>query len=282
MGDIVRLGHPPQHRALLGSFDDFGWQHAHPFGSDESRRYRIHVHVGRAELHGGSTREAQKCGLARGIVRHPEAGALGLMRAHADDLTVVLAPEDRRHRAYAVEGTRYVGLQDFRPRYGRQPPQGAIVGNARVVDEKMDSAELLLGLGDELLDGVPIPNVAAAGIDFHAHGAERRLREQRLFGDVPPGQVHEAECYVAAEPTELHGNVTPESGGPAGHDDHLATPAFADGLRAGVFEGGPARLRRLVFPGGPMAEAEGWQGHGVRSYEAFRGRARIVIGYPCS
>ena len=61
-------------------------------------------------------------------------------------------------------------------------------------------------------------------------------------------------------------DVPAEAGGASGDDGDLAAPALADRLRAGVFERGPAPLRRLVFPRGPVAETEGWQWHGIRRY----------------
>ena len=76
---------------------------------------------------------------------------------------------------------------------------------------------------------------------------------------------------MAAELAELHRDVPAEAGGPAGHDRDLAAPALADRLGLGLLERGPAALRGLVLPRGPVAEAEGWQWHGLRRYGARDG-----------
>src|SRR5215204_5596215 len=128
----------------------------------------------------------------------------------------------------------------------------------------MDPAEPLPGIGHELVNGIPIPNVAAPGEDLHTHGRQGRFREQRLLGDVPAGEVDEAERHMTAQPAKLQGYMPAQPGGASCHDDDLAAPPFANRLRARVFERSPAGLRRLVFPGGAVAEAEGWQWHGVR------------------
>ena len=134
----------------------------------------------------------------------------------------------------------------------------------------MDPAELLLGLLDELLDRLPVADVAAPGVDLDAHGGERGLGQERLLAHVPARHVHEAERNVAAQPAELHRDVPAEAGGAAGDDGHLAAPPLADRLGPRLLERSPARLRRLVFPGGPVAEAEGWQWHGIRRYGSRR------------
>ena len=137
----------------------------------------------------------------------PNPGPLRLVGADADDLAEVLGPEDRRHRTDAVESAGDVGVQHLGPGLLAQPPERAVVGDAGIVDQEVDPAQLLLGLVDELLHRLPVADVAAPGVHPDAHGRQRGLGQQRLLADVAARHVHEAERHVAAEPAELHGDV---------------------------------------------------------------------------
>ena len=237
-------------------------------------RHRVDVDVGRAQLDRGGAGEAQERRLARGVVGDAESRPLGLVRAHAHDLAVVLAPEDRRDGADAVERAGHVGVQHLAPGVLAQAPERAVAGDAGVVDQEVDAAEPLLGLADERAR--PPPGRArrtARASTLDAHRRQRGLGQHRLLADVPARHVHEAEGDVAAELAELDGDVPSEPGGAPGDDRDLASPARADRLRLRLLERGAAALRGLVLPRRPVAETEGWQGHGLRRYGAPGARA---------
>src|SRR3954447_20490075 len=266
VGDIVGLRDPPEHRAFLGSLDHLRGKHPHSLSANEPGGHRIDVHIGRAQLHRGRAGESQQRRFAGGVVGHPEAGAFGLMGAHAHDFPKVLGPKDRGYRPYTIEGSSDIGLQHFGPRFLREAPEGAVVRDAGIVDQKVYPAQPLLGFLHELLDRSPIPDVAALGVDLNARSPESGLGQQSLLADIASRHADEAERHMASQPAELHADVPTKSSGSSGHDDHLAAPPPYDGLRTRLLDGGTGSLRCLVLPRGPVTEAERWQWHGGRSY----------------
>src|SRR5262249_37203816 len=135
-------------------------------------------------------------------------------------------------------------------------------------------AQPLLGLAHEPLDRVAIAHVALDCEHAHAHRREGGLGEQRLLAHVAARHVDEAESDVAAQLAELDRDVTAQAGGAPGHDRDLPAPPPGHRLRLGLLERGSASLRALVLPRGPVAEAEGWQGHGLRRYGSLGVAAR--------
>src|SRR5439155_15726159 len=78
---------------------------------------------------------------------------------------------------------------------GLEPPQGAVVGHAGVVDEVMHPAQPLPHRGDELVHFGVAADVAAGAVDRHAQGADRRFGEEGLGGDVALGEVDVIDGY---------------------------------------------------------------------------------------
>src|SRR3954468_21060626 len=111
-------------------------------------------------------------------------------------------------------------------------------------------------------------------MNLDTHGGQRCLGEEGLLANIPSGEIHEAERNVTAQPAKLHGDVPSEAGRATGDDRDFPAPTFADRLRTRFLERSSTRLRGLVLPRGPVAEAEGWQWHEIRRYGRFWGPAR--------
>ena len=126
------------------------------------------------------------------------------------------------------------------------------MGDAGVVDETVHPAESLLRLGDEALDLVVAAHVAARRVDGDAQRLDGGLGEQRLGGDVAPGQVEVVEGDRGAALRELEAGRPAQPGGAAGHDDDAAGQALADALRIGPFlcHGRPCRRGGRRLPRG--------------------------------
>jgi hypothetical protein len=135
----------------------------------------------------------------------------------------------------------------------------------------MDPAEPGLGIPNESVDRVPIPDVAAARVHTHPHRHEGGLGQQRLLGDVPAREVDIAEPDVAPDAGELQRNGATQPGRPAGDDGDLALESFGDRLRLLLFGHG-TRAFRFFLPGRSVPVPEEWQRHG-RSKVRRLGRA---------
>ena len=74
------------------------------------------------------------------------------MARDVDDLPKALRPHVRRDRVNAVERAAHVRVHDFGPRFRRESPESAVVGDAGVVDEIVHAAEMTADLADEMFD----------------------------------------------------------------------------------------------------------------------------------
>src|SRR5213079_880654 len=147
--------------------------------------------------------------VSRSVLTKPGATALTLTlegpRSTAADLVSPISPallgaHRLSHRLDAVEGAGQVHVQHLLPRFGLEPPQGAVVGHAGVVDEVMHPAQPLPHRGDELVHFSVAADVAAGAVDRHTQGPDRRFGEEGLGGDVPLGEVDVIDGYGRPAP----------------------------------------------------------------------------------
>src|SRR5690606_12699211 len=127
-----------------------GYRHHH-VGADVARRYRVDGHAELRVFLRQRDREPVHAGFRRGVVRLPVLALLAVDRADLADP----APLARAHpfgpRTGAAEAGPEVGADAVVPPLGRQPVQGRVAGDAGVVDEDLDRAELLFDVADEPL-----------------------------------------------------------------------------------------------------------------------------------
>ena len=131
-------------------------------GLDQARGHRVDADVVRAELAGHRLGEAEHAGLGGAVVRPAEdaAAALRRDRRHADDRARLLLLHGRDRRLAHVERAAQVHVEDGVVVLRADAEELDRLGDAGVVDQHVDPAELGHHLLDRRLAGRLVGDVA--------------------------------------------------------------------------------------------------------------------------
>ena len=108
------------------------------------------------------------------------------------------------------------------PRVIREAPQRAVVGDPRVVDQKVHTAQLVLDGLDKRLHVVPLSYVTALAEHTHALGSQRRFGEECLLENITARQLHVVEGHVDPAAGKFETDGPTETGGTTRDHDDLA------------------------------------------------------------
>src|SRR5690606_24184292 len=141
IGDLVRLAEAPggDVRGDLGAHV-LGHRHHH-VGGDVAGRYRVHGDAQLRVLACQRNGEAVHAGFRRRIVRLAVLALEPVDRADLDDAAPLALAHAFDHRTGDVEHRVEVGVDDIAPLPGRHLVEGAVAGDAGVVDKDVDGAE---------------------------------------------------------------------------------------------------------------------------------------------
>ena len=118
--------------------------------------------------------EAVDAGFGGSIVHLAVLAALAVDRADVDDAAELARPHAFDDGPGAVEAGRKVGADDIVPVVVGHPVHGAVPGDAGIVDQDINWAEIRLDPGDAFLDRFEVADVKLVGLDAGAVGKLRR------------------------------------------------------------------------------------------------------------
>ena len=166
----------------------------------ESRGHHVDAYVACGELLGAALAEAYDGGFGGCVVGLVVVARDAHHRADVDYGAVSLAPHGGLYGLGHAEDAFEVGVHHAVELLLCHAFDGAVVGDACVVDEDVDLAEVGEDLLDEGLGGVVVGHVGGVAFGFHAEGGELLLHGDHLLVACAS-----AESHVAALFGEPHG-----------------------------------------------------------------------------
>ncbi len=149
-GDVLRGSQPAQRNLRLQVFHSLLVHRRQHVGLDEARRHRIDPHAERRDLLRQRLGEADDAGLRGRVIRLRGGTVDAGERRHVDDRAGPLLDELKHQRLRRIEQAAEIGRDHLIPLLAPHPRQRGVARNARIVDERVDPAEL----GRDRLDGV--------------------------------------------------------------------------------------------------------------------------------
>jgi hypothetical protein len=223
MAQMITGTAPPSTDHAAPTTLDAGSEHRNTITADRTRRHRVHQHLALGVQVGEGPRQRQLGGLGH-RVRHVRAGRpLARRGAHVDDPPPAALRHRGRGRAHQPHRRHHVQLPLGLPLLIGELLEGANRARARVVDQRVDSAEPLQTTLHEALAGVRGGHVererraAAAGAlarprqfgqrlpappDQHHRSALPRKRQGRGAADATGRPCHDAGATAQAQ---IHG-----------------------------------------------------------------------------
>src|SRR5207248_3085310 len=124
-------------------FQDVLRHRAHHLGIDIARRHSIDRDAARGALLRKGLGETVNAGFGGGVVDLAVLPGLAVNRADIDDAAEAAVAHALDHRPRHVEARRQVGLDDSVPLLETHAVDCRVAGDASVVDQHLDRAELL-------------------------------------------------------------------------------------------------------------------------------------------
>jgi hypothetical protein len=161
---------------MMRSFSTFSSIAFHHFGADIAGADRVHGDAGPRAFLRQRLGEAQVAGLGGGIVGLPRLPLLSVDRRDVDDAAELAVTHARPQRMGHVEQAGQVGVDHLFPLLpGRHLVEHRVAGDAGIVHQHVDRADLGLDLGDAGGAGVIVGDRPFVGRDagFLGEGGRR-------------------------------------------------------------------------------------------------------------
>ena len=187
------------------------------FGNDEAGSNGVGTDAARSHLFSDGLRKSDHTGFRSRIVALSGIAADTHHGRHIDNRTAALARHDRRNGVNEVESRFQIDVQHGVPLRFAHAHHQAVFGDAGIIDQNVDAAEILHDLVDHFVRIFKVGGVRSVSFGFYAQGVQLLLRLLAVFVDRQIGERDVGSLFC-----KLNGDRFADAPGCAGYDGHFS------------------------------------------------------------
>ena len=174
--------------------------------NDEAGSDRIGTHATRTQLEGDRLGQTDHTGFRGRVVGLAGIAVYAHDGGHVDDAAAALTHHDRRHGMDEVVGRLEIDVDHHIPLFLIHLEHQAVAGDAGIVHQHIDAAEILHDLVNHLMGLLEVGGIGSVGLAAHAQSKYFVLR---ILGIVVDGQIRKSD--VGAVLCEAKGDRTADT-----------------------------------------------------------------------